>query len=113
MSTADRVLENTGNSGYSLSDRDTEWVKDQLNVMEEAEISYSDGRTSQWTDELQEKYEELVNAFGGEDVEQYVTVGKKGINVSVEAYGEKVFNLRAEEERYEGYSNSGSLAALF
>lgn len=86
----------------SLNEVDTDYVTDQLDVMKAAELIYSDGRTTEWKKDMSEKYETLVEAFGGEEsVNQYLDVEAKGVSIAVEYDDEPVFVVYAQESRYE------------
>lgn len=86
----------------SLNEVDTDYITDQLEVMKAAELVYSDGRTTAWRNDMSEKYETLVEAFGGEEsVKQYLDVGARGVSIAVEHDDEPVFAVYAQETRYE------------
>jgi len=88
----------------SLTNADMDMVTDQLGVMGSAQIVYSDESDSIWKEDLVGKYEQMVDAFGGEqEVEQYIDIGSKGFTVAVERDGEPVFVVYGDEE---GYSKS-------
>lgn len=85
----------------SLDEVDTEYITDQLGVMGKAELTYSDGKTSEWNEDIAEKYEQLVKGFGGEDqVSQYLEIGGKGVAVAVEYDDEPLFTVKALEPHY-------------
>lgn len=85
----------------SLTNTDTDMVADQLGVVDRAQIVYSDESDSIWTEDLVGKYEQMVDAFGGQqEVEQYIDIGSKGFTVAVERDDEPVFVVYADEESY-------------
>lgn len=85
-----------------MQEVDTDYVKDQLGVMTAAELVYSDGQTSEWCNDMEEKYETLVEAFGGEEsVNQYLDIAPRGVSVAVEHDDEPVFAVYAQETGYE------------
>lgn len=86
----------------SLDEVDTDYITGQLKVMNRAEVLYPDGTDYEWNEEITEKYERLVNGFGGEEeVEQYLQIGAKGVAVAVEYDGEPIFAVKALEPGYE------------
>lgn len=85
----------------SLNEVDTDYVMDQLDVMGKAELTYSDGKTSEWNEDIAEKYQQLVKGFGGEEqVSQYLEIGGKGVAVAVEYDDEPMFKVKALEPHY-------------
>ncbi len=85
----------------SLNEVDTEYVVEQLDVMGKADLTYSDGKQSEWRQDIAEKYEKLVNGFGGEEeVSQYLEIGGKGVAVAVEYDDEPLFTVKALEPHY-------------
>lgn len=88
----------------SLQETDTDSVANQLDFMRYAEVVYSDGETSDWYTDIVERYEELVEGFGGEEsVDQYMEIGAKGVSIAVEHDDEHIFTVYAAES---GYSSS-------
>ena len=82
----------------SLDEVDTDYVMDQLDVMGKAELTYSDGKTSEWNEDIAEKYRKLVKGFGGEEqVSQYLEIGGNGVAVAVEYDDEPLFTVKAIE----------------
>lgn len=85
----------------SLTPEGTETVKDQLGVMSEAEVVYRDTRYT-WEEDIAEKYEQLVQAFGGEEqVNQYMKIGGTETTIAVEKNEEPLFVVYGEDEMYE------------
>jgi|APHM01.1.fsa_nt_gi hypothetical protein len=66
--------------------------------MNEAEVIYDDGRGTEWEEDIVGKYQEMLNAFGGEeDLDQYVDTGGLGVTVAVEDGDELIFVVYGEE----------------
>lgn len=85
----------------SLDEVDTDYVADQLGVMGRAEVLYPDGSNYEWRNDIAEKYEQLVNGFGGEEkVAQYLEIDAKGVAVAVEYEDEPIFAIKALEPGY-------------
>lgn len=79
-------------------EEDTERVKEQLRVQVSAEIDYPDGRNTVWYSDLEENYEQMIDAFGGEDaVDQYLEINPQGVKVSVEQDDEELFTVYTVE----------------
>ncbi|MFB6175204.1 MAG: hypothetical protein ABEJ87_04475 [Candidatus Nanohalobium sp.] len=85
----------------SLRPTDTEQVRSQLQVMGRAEISYPDDTEMKWKTDLGDRYERLVDSFGGEEnVQQYMEIDGGDLKVAVEQDQEPLFYLSANEETY-------------
>jgi hypothetical protein len=79
-------------------EEDTERVKEQLRVQVSAEIDYPDGRGNVWYSDLAENYEQLIDAFGGEEeVTQYLEINPQGVKVSVEQDDVELFTVYTVE----------------
>jgi hypothetical protein len=85
----------------SLTPEDKETVKDQLGVMSQAEVVYRDASYT-WEEDIAEKYEQLVKAFGGEEsVNQYMEIGGTDTTIAVEQDEEPLFVVYGKDEMYE------------
>jgi hypothetical protein len=66
-----------------------------------AEVVYPDTSYT-WEDDIAENYEQLIEAFGGEDnLNQYMDIGSTDITIAVEQDEEPLFVVYGEDERYE------------
>ena len=84
----------------SLSSFGTDEVLSQLEAMGESSIVYEDGWRNKWEDEeIVDKYQEVLNAFGGEEqLDQYMDIGGLGVTVAVEDGDEPIFVVYGEDE---------------
>ncbi len=95
-----------------LTPSDTEMNLSQLNVMNSVEVVYDDGTRSEWSQDLQEKYENLLEAFGGEEqVNQYHDIGAFGVTIAVEQDEKPLFVVYGEESTYSRAGIAGRLTS--
>lgn len=94
-----------------LTPTNTNIATDQLEVMRSADIVYPDGNRSTVSEEISDKYETLVESFGGEEeVKQYYDVGARGVTIVVEQDNSPLFVVYGKEDSYS--KGSGPLFGL-
>ena len=82
-------------TNYDL--RDTEYVSEQLDFAEYAELNYPDEFSETWEDNISERYKSLVEAFGS--VDQYVNHQDDGsLTVLIGRGDDLLVEIEAEEE---------------
>lgn len=82
-------------SNYEL--RDTEYVSEQLEFMECVKVNYPSDFSETWEDNIVERYESLVDAFG--NVDEYISHQNDGsIEIVVGRKNDLLFELQGEEK---------------
>lgn len=77
--------------------KDTEYVKEQLEFMGSTAVGYPDGTSMYWEEETPQKYEELVESFG--EADEYVSHFEDGsVAVLVEQEDGALFAVYGEEK---------------